>query len=82
MNASPSRPHPAEWKETQGLLPFVERDLPAGRHQFPKEQMTVRIREDLRTTTGTPRRNPFPRRAVLLPAPACAWPARSWAVSP
>ncbi len=54
-------------------LPFVERRLPAGRHQFPKEQMTARIRQDLRTTTGTPRRNPFPRRAVvLLPAPACA----------
>ncbi|MEU0942597.1 CU044_5270 family protein [Streptomyces canus] len=73
MNASPSQPHPAEWTETQGLLPSVERDLPAGRHQFHKEQMMVQIREDLRTTADTPvRRNPFLRRAVLLPAMACA----------
>ncbi|WP_406394110.1 CU044_5270 family protein [Streptomyces sp. NBC_00882] len=73
MNASPSQPHPAEWTETQGLLPSVERDLPAGRHQFHKEQMMVQIREDLRATTVAPvRRNPFLRRAVLLPALACA----------
>ncbi|MET9787554.1 CU044_5270 family protein [Streptomyces canus] len=73
MNASPSQPHPAEWTETQGLLPSVERDLPAGRHQFHKEQMMVQIREDLRTTAAAPvRRNPFLRRAVLLPAMACA----------
>jgi hypothetical protein len=73
MNASPSQPHPAEWTETQGLLPSVERDLPAGRHQFHKEQMMVQIREDLRTTPVVPvRRNPFLRRAVLLPALACA----------
>ncbi|MEU0407348.1 CU044_5270 family protein [Streptomyces griseorubiginosus] len=74
MNASPSQPHPAEWTETQGLLPSVERDLPAGRHQFHKEQMMVQIREDLRTTPVAPARrpNPFLRRAVLLPALACA----------
>ncbi|MFF0081272.1 CU044_5270 family protein [Streptomyces canus] len=73
MNASPSQPHPAEWTETQGLLPSVERDLPAGRHQFHKEQMMAQIREDLRTTAAAPvRRNPFLRRAVLLPALACA----------
>ncbi|MFJ4202925.1 CU044_5270 family protein [Streptomyces sviceus] len=73
MNASPSQPPPAEWTETQGLLPSVERDLPAGRHQFHKEQMMVQIREDLRTTAAAPvRRNPFLRRAVLLPAMACA----------
>jgi hypothetical protein len=73
MNATPSQPHPAEWTETQGLLPSVERDLPAGRHQFHKEQMMVQIREDLRTTAVAPvRRNPFLRRAVLLPAMACA----------
>ncbi|WP_405556219.1 CU044_5270 family protein [Streptomyces canus] len=73
MNANPSQPHPAEWTETQGLLPSVERDLPAGRHQFHKEQMMVQIREDLRTTAVAPvRRNLFLRRAVLLPAMACA----------
>lgn len=72
MNASPSQPHPAEWTETQGLLPPVERDLPAGRHQFHKEQMMVQIREDVRVSSQAPRRNPFLRRAVLLPALACA----------
>ncbi|WP_020136588.1 CU044_5270 family protein [Streptomyces sp. 351MFTsu5.1] len=54
MNASPShRPHPAEWTETQSLLPSTERDLPAGRHQFHKEQMMARIHEDLRTASHT-----------------------------
>ncbi|MEU2773029.1 CU044_5270 family protein [Streptomyces sp. NPDC007162] len=76
MNASPShQPHPAEWTETQGLLPSAERDLPAGRHQLHKEQMMARIHEDLRTATATPvapvkRPNPFLRRTVLLPAMA------------
>ncbi|MFJ4938935.1 hypothetical protein ACIP8U_34435, partial [Streptomyces pseudovenezuelae] len=89
MNASPShRPHPAEWTETQSLLPSAERDLPAGRHQFHKEQMMARIHEDLRTTSRTStassrtsaaspvapvkRSNPFLRRAILLPAAAFA----------
>ncbi|MFF3960801.1 CU044_5270 family protein [Streptomyces griseorubiginosus] len=55
MNASPShRPHPAEWTETQSLLPSAERDLPAGRHEFHKEQMMARIHEDLRTSSRTP----------------------------
>ncbi|MET9504186.1 CU044_5270 family protein [Streptomyces sp. NPDC006622] len=79
MNASPSQSRPAEWTETQGLLPSVERDLPAGRHQFHKEQMMAQIHEDLRTdrTPARPalapqRRNPFLRRAILLPAGAFA----------
>ncbi|WP_371673940.1 CU044_5270 family protein [Streptomyces sp. NBC_00289] len=79
MNASPSQPHPAEWTETQRLLPSVERDLPAGRHQFHKEQMMAQIHEDLRTdrTNARPalaarRRNPFLRRAILVPAGAFA----------
>ncbi|MEU1182329.1 CU044_5270 family protein [Streptomyces sp. NPDC005820] len=78
MNASPShQPHPAEWTETQSLLPSAERDLPAGRHQFHKEQMMARIHEDLRTPRTAPvappkRPNPFLRRAVLLPAAAFA----------
>ncbi|MGV9642000.1 CU044_5270 family protein [Streptomyces sp. NPDC003514] len=77
MNASPShQPHPAEWTETQSLLPCVERDLPAGRHQFHKEQLMARIHEDLRTTTRPepPKRrpNPFLRRTVLLPTAALA----------
>ncbi|CAM5490131.1 hypothetical protein SALBM311S_08630 [Streptomyces alboniger] len=79
MNATPSQPHPAEWTETQQLLPSVERDLPAGRHQFHKEQMMAQIHEDLRGAARpaapavTPqRRNPFLRRAILLPAGAFA----------
>ena len=82
MNASPShRPHPAEWTETQSLLPSAERDLPAGRHQFHKEQMMARIHEDLRTSSRTAatspvapvkRSNPFLRRTILLPAAAFA----------
>ncbi|MGW2616679.1 CU044_5270 family protein [Streptomyces sp. NPDC001500] len=79
MNASPSQPHPAEWTESQGLLPSVERDLPTGRHQFHKEQMMAQIHEDLRTdrtparpALARPRRNPFLRRAILLPVGAFA----------
>lgn len=83
MNAKPSQPHPAEWTETQGLLPSAPRDLPAGRHQFHKEQMMTQIHEDLRTSAAAtasddrpvavPRhRNPFLRRVVLVPAAALA----------
>ncbi|MEU9340297.1 CU044_5270 family protein [Streptomyces sp. NPDC048278] len=79
MNASPThQPHPAEWTETQGLLPSAERDLPAGRHQVHKEQMMAQIHEDLRTSSPTspavrPKRtNPFLRRTILLPAMAFA----------
>lgn len=75
MNASPShQPHPAEWTETQSLLPSAERDLPAGRHQFHKEQMMARIHEDLRTSPAAPpkRPNPFLRRTILVPAAALA----------
>ncbi|MEU4173190.1 CU044_5270 family protein [Streptomyces sp. NPDC026665] len=78
MNASPSQPHPAEWTETQGLLPSAERDLPAGRHQLHKEQMMAQIHEDLRVSSRTspavpPKRpNPFLRPTILLPAMAFA----------
>lgn len=77
MNASPLQPSPAEWTETQDLVPAVTRDLPAGRHQFHKEQMMARIHEDLRSTTSRTaaapaRRNAFPRRVVLVPATAFA----------
>lgn len=79
MNASPSyQSHPAEWTETQSLLPSAERDLPAGRHQFHKEQMMAQIHEDLRTSSRTSpvapakRPNPFLRRTILLPAAAFA----------
>ncbi|WP_269857083.1 CU044_5270 family protein [Streptomyces sp. RPT161] len=79
MNASPSQPHPAEWQETEGLLPTVERELPAGRHQFHKERLMAQIHDDLdnsgshpaRTRAAKPR-NPFLRRAIVLPVAACA----------
>ncbi|MER5933539.1 CU044_5270 family protein [Streptomyces sp. NPDC002054] len=89
MNANPSQPHPAEQEETVRLLPPLERELPAGRHQFHKERLMSTIRDDLRAadTTSVParptsnsssssnstkQRNPFLRRAILLPALACA----------
>ncbi|MFC8918327.1 CU044_5270 family protein [Streptomyces sp. NPDC057116] len=77
MNADVSRPHPAGREENSLLLPFAEQDLPAGRHQFHKERLMARINEDLRTadatTTAVPARtagyrNPFLRRAILVPA--------------
>lgn len=86
MNADLSRPHPAGQEETSLLLPFAARELPAGRHQFHKERLMAQIHEDLRTAdadadtdaapaqpvrTATPR-NPFLRRAILLPVAACA----------
>ncbi|OKJ10276.1 CU044_5270 family protein [Kitasatospora sp. CB01950] len=73
MNASPSQPRPAGRPETDGLRPTAERDLPAGRHEFHKEQLMARIHEDLDSATPRPaRRNPFLRRAILLPAAAFA----------
>ncbi|QLH24236.1 CU044_5270 family protein [Streptomyces sp. Rer75] len=75
MNASPSQSHPAEWPETQALRDTTERGLPAGRHAFHREQLMAQIRDDIRTTAPvalTRQRNPFLRKAVLLPAAACA----------
>ncbi|MFI1647989.1 CU044_5270 family protein [Streptomyces avidinii] len=79
MNADLSRPHPAGQEENSPLLPFAERELPAGRHQFHKERLMAQIHEDLRAadagTTATPARartttsrNPFLRRSFLVPA--------------
>ncbi|WP_413807088.1 CU044_5270 family protein [Streptomyces sp. OE57] len=75
MNASPSQPHPAEWPETQELRDTEERSLPAGRHALHKEHLMAQIRDDIRSTgTSAParQRNPFLRKAILLPAGACA----------
>ncbi|MFD9353480.1 CU044_5270 family protein [Streptomyces sp. NPDC060031] len=82
MNADLSRTHTAGREEDSLLLPFAERELPAGRHQFHKERLMAQIHEDLRaadagTTAATPARttrprNPFLRRAVLVPAAAFA----------
>ncbi|MEU1622139.1 CU044_5270 family protein [Streptomyces sp. NPDC005722] len=71
--------HPSEWEETARLLPRVERDLPADRHQLHKERLMTRIHEDLATgpapsTTAAARpagrRNPLLRRMVLVPLTA------------
>ncbi|MER7735097.1 CU044_5270 family protein [Streptomyces erythrochromogenes] len=82
MNADLSRRHPAGREENPLPLPFAERELPAGRHRFHKERLMAQIHEDLRaadagaTTTASPvsgvRRNPFLRRAFLVPAAAFA----------
>ncbi|MFJ1567531.1 CU044_5270 family protein [Streptomyces erythrochromogenes] len=83
MNADLSRRHPAGREEHSLPLPFAERELPAGRHQFHKERLMAQIHEDLRaadaggtTATVTPvpkaRRKPFPNRAFLVPAAAFA----------
>ncbi|MFF5449545.1 CU044_5270 family protein [Streptomyces sp. NPDC012888] len=81
MNADLSRPHPAGGDDEPLLLEFAARELPAGRHQFHKERLMARIHEDLRpadaATAATPARgagprNPFLRRAVLVPAAAFA----------
>ncbi|MFI8181808.1 CU044_5270 family protein [Actinacidiphila glaucinigra] len=71
--------HPSEWEETPRLLPRVERDLPADRHQLHKERLMTRIHEDLAAspdphatvaTRPAARRNPFLRRMVLVPLTA------------
>ncbi|MFJ6486047.1 MULTISPECIES: CU044_5270 family protein [unclassified Streptomyces] len=85
MNPDLSRPRPAGQEEHPLLAPFAERELPAGRHQFHKERLMAQIHEDLRaadTATSVPARtaparaagsrNPFLRRAVLVPAAAFA----------
>ncbi|MFB7287600.1 CU044_5270 family protein [Actinacidiphila glaucinigra] len=71
--------HPSEWEETPRLLPRVERDLPADRHQLHKERLMTRIHEDLAASPGphataatrpAARHNPFLRRMVLVPLTA------------
>ncbi|MEW1914005.1 CU044_5270 family protein [Kitasatospora sp. NPDC085895] len=63
--------------EFDRLLHFTERDLPAGRHQLHRERLMTQIHEDIRTSSPTPasaanRRNPFLRRAILIPVAAFA----------
>ncbi|MFD9616066.1 CU044_5270 family protein [Streptomyces virginiae] len=83
MNADLSRPRPAGQEENSPLPPFVERELPVGRHQFHKERLMAQIHEDLRAAdvptpapAGPARagrtRSPFSRRAFFVPAAAFA----------
>ncbi|MER6252419.1 CU044_5270 family protein [Streptomyces sp. NPDC001584] len=69
MNPDLSRPRPAGGEEHPLLLPFAERELPAGRHQFHKERLMAQIHEDLRAAdVATPGTTP----AAPAPAPAPA----------
>ncbi|WP_329385053.1 CU044_5270 family protein [Streptomyces sp. NBC_01716] len=78
MNTDRS-PRPAEWRETEGLLPPAERDLPVGRHEFHKERLMAQIHDETRTTAPAAaparpqeRRGWFRRPAIVLPLAACA----------
>ncbi|WP_030222437.1 CU044_5270 family protein [Streptomyces bikiniensis] len=71
MNPEPTDPRTANRHQTgvpSAILPAIEeRDLPPGRHQFHKEHLMNRIHDDRRAAARAPR-NPFLRKAVLLPA--------------
>ncbi|MFE6837545.1 CU044_5270 family protein [Streptomyces sp. NPDC057705] len=79
MNANLSQPQPGEWEESAHLLPPVERELPAGRHQFHRNRLMAVIQDDLRdrrTAGAAPARTarrlgPQLRRAILLPVAVC-----------
>ncbi|MFJ9570873.1 CU044_5270 family protein [Streptomyces bacillaris] len=70
--------HPAEWRETEGLLPPAERDLPVDRHEFHKERLMALIHDESRTTVpGAParpreQRNWLRRPLVVVPLAAFA----------
>ncbi|MFJ8666423.1 CU044_5270 family protein [Streptomyces sp. NPDC093600] len=72
MNVNPAQHRPVGTRQTGDVPTFEERDLPAGRHQFHKERLMSQIHHDrLSDAAAKPApgpRNPFLRRAVLLPA--------------
>ncbi|GHG12608.1 CU044_5270 family protein [Streptomyces zaomyceticus] len=68
MNPDPDKTRTANRYETGGLPAIEEHDLPPGRHQFHKERLMNRIHDDRRTTAARTARNPFLRKAILLPA--------------
>ncbi|MFH8580898.1 CU044_5270 family protein [Streptomyces zaomyceticus] len=68
MNPDPDKTRTANRYETGGLPAIEEHDLPPGRHQFHKERLMNRIHDDRRTTAARTPRNPFLRKAILLPA--------------
>ncbi|MFF1506789.1 CU044_5270 family protein [Streptomyces sp. NPDC058326] len=65
MNPDPNQPATANRLDTGDLPANEEHDLPPGRHQFHKERLMSRIHDDRRTAAP---RNPFLRKAILLPA--------------
>ncbi|MFD9049321.1 CU044_5270 family protein [Streptomyces zaomyceticus] len=68
MNPDPDKTRTANRYETGGLPAIEEHDLPPGRHQFHKERLMNRIHDDRRATAARTARNPFLRKAILLPA--------------
>ncbi|MET9553373.1 CU044_5270 family protein [Streptomyces sp. NPDC006645] len=79
MNTDRS-PHPAEWRETEGLLPPAERDLPVGRHEFHKERLMAQIHDEARTATTA--RAAAPAAAPIRPQARRAWFRRPVIVMP
>ncbi|MER5308627.1 CU044_5270 family protein [Streptomyces sp. NPDC002773] len=65
MNPDPNQPRTANRHESGDLPATEEHDLPPGRHQFHKERLMSQIHDDRRTASA---RNPFLRKAFLLPA--------------
>ncbi|MFD3532811.1 CU044_5270 family protein [Streptomyces sp. NPDC058664] len=65
MNPDPNQPRTANRLASGDLPATEEHDLPPGRHQFHKERLMSQIHDDRRAAA---RRNPFLRKAVLLPA--------------
>ncbi|KQX50736.1 MULTISPECIES: CU044_5270 family protein [unclassified Streptomyces] len=72
MNPDPNQPRTANRYETGDLPAIEEHDLPPGRHQFHKERLMNRIHDDRLVAAAAPPapRNPFLRKAILLPAAA------------
>ncbi|MEU3747143.1 MULTISPECIES: CU044_5270 family protein [Streptomyces] len=74
MNPDPNDARTAPRHEAGDLPAIEERELPPGRHQFHKERLMSQIHDDRRTiaeerAAHTARaRNPFLRKAILLPA--------------
>ncbi|MEX0167904.1 CU044_5270 family protein [Streptomyces sp. LMG1-1-1.1] len=68
MNPEPNQPRTANRQETGDLPAIEEHDLPPGRHQFHKERLMNRIHDDRLAAAARPARNPFLRKAILLPA--------------
>ncbi|WP_318209356.1 MULTISPECIES: CU044_5270 family protein [unclassified Streptomyces] len=68
MNPDPDKTRTATRHETGGLPATEEHDLPPGRHQFHKERLMSQIHDDRRTAAARTPRNPFLRKAILLPA--------------
>ncbi|CAM5302687.1 CU044_5270 family protein [Streptomyces narbonensis] len=74
MNPDPHEARTAPRHEAGDLPAIEERELPPGRHQFHKERLMSQIHDDRRTlaeerAAHTARaRNPFLRKAILLPA--------------